>query len=394
MNCAQIKLFWAGILVSRNELHLMLAVCSIRPDYSIATWNQAMEVFSDLAAQEVIGSSLFRLPQPWRHRLLDFVESEATQSLRVEFNNHLLLNLHKATMEGSALSNNHGDELFIVIEKTNETHLLDSPLLHKERLASIGQVAAGVAHEIGNPVTGIACLAQNIKIETNDSKMQAIANQILEQTDRISTILQSLTYFVHGESQGKKLKTRVQIKSCIDNAINLLSLAHKDSNGRFDSHCPPDLFVAGDSQRLTQVFINILTNARDASPEEACVEIKAKSENGEIRVQVLDQGPGIPAEMINSIFEPFFTTKDPGKGTGLGLAIVKSIINEHMGKIYAESPVKRPMKNLLRSSVNNSVRSQEKSPAEKSKTQADNTEYPGTRLTVLLPEYKSSDSQV
>lgn len=348
----------------------MLAVCSIRADFSVATWNQTMAEISQLPAIDVIGTSLVNLPQPWSRLLLDFVESENTQSLSVKFDNQLLLNLHKSTGEDTGTSRNSQDELFIIIEKTDETQLAESRLLHKERLASIGQVAAGVAHEIGNPVTGIACLAQNLKLDSVDSNTHKIADQILEQTDRISTILQSLAFFVHGDSQGKKHKTKVELRDCVNDTITLLSLGHKYN--QFYNHCEPELYIAGDSQRLSQVFVNTLTNARDASPEGASIEIRACTEQGGIRIEIEDQGYGIAADTINNIFEPFFTTKDPGEGTGLGLAIARSIINEHMGTIVAKSPV---MQNLEIS--------------EDSASQSE-PRLPGTVIIISIPEYPSS----
>lgn len=350
----------------------MLAVCSIRLDLSVATWNQSMVEISQLAAVDVIGTSLVNLPQPWSNLLLDFVKSEDTRSLRVKFDNRLLLNLHKSMGEDTAPSDNGQDELFIIIEKTDEMQLAESRLLHKERLASIGQVAAGVAHEIGNPVTGIACLAQNIKLDSAATDTHKIADQILEQTDRISTILQSLAFFVHGDSRGKKHKAKVEVRDCVDDTITLLSLSPKYN--QFNNHCEPGLYIAGDPQRLSQVFVNTLTNALDASPEGASIEIRAYAEQGEIRIEIEDRGYGISADTINNIFEPFFTTKNPGEGTGLGLAIVRSIVNEHMGTIVAKSPV---MENQEISGVS---------------VNPPDLRLPGTVIMISIPEYPSSEN--
>lgn len=351
----------------------MLAACTIRPDLTVAAWNQPMESICDLALMDVLDKPLSALPEPWSTLLLEFIHSDLSNRLNIKLHTNLSLNLYKTLLavdkkytdrKSRQEQESNESHYLIIVENTREARGLNNQLLHKERLASIGQVAAGVAHEIGNPVTGIACLAQNIKLESQNPEMQSTAEQILEQTERISTILQSLTYFVHGNTQGQKKSGPVQIKKCVDDAIRLLSLGAKNTRIKMINHCSPEIRVEGDSQRLTQIFVNVLTNACDATPEFGRIETFAMRENREIRIDILDEGCGIPATELGSIFEPFFTTKDPGTGTGLGLAIVKSIVNEHMGTITAMSPA---------------------NPNQYPKNKAE----PGTRFSILLPEFKS-----
>lgn len=346
----------------------MLAACTIRLDSTIASWNQDMEAISSLASKAVLNKPLSALPEPWRTVLLEFISGDGSDRLNIEMPNSLSLNLYRTLLEGEKSLKEHKSDHLIIIENARDKRGLNDQLLHKERLASIGQVAAGVAHEIGNPVTGIACLAQNIKLESQSPEMHSTAEQILEQTDRISTILQSLAYFVHGNTQGQKQSGPVQIKQCVDNAISLLSLGAKNTRIKMTNHCPSELIVKGDAQRLTQVFVNILTNACDATVDSGRIDTLAASDHGEIRIDILDEGCGIPTAELASIFDPFFTTKFPGSGTGLGLAIVKSIVNEHMGTIMAMSPA-NPDNMLKRDSEQNNM--------------------PGTRFSIRLPEYDS-----
>ncbi|OPX53986.1 sensor histidine kinase, partial [Oceanospirillum multiglobuliferum] len=121
----------------------------------------------------------------------------------------------------------------------------------------------------------------------------------------------------------------------------LISLSSKGKDIEFSNLCPNDLYVIGDVQKLIQVFVNLLGNARDASDAGDSVTITATIQDNTVRVSVTDRGCGIPEEQLEHIFEPFFTTKDPGEGTGLGLALVYSIIEEHYGHIQISSPADR-----------------------------------------------------
>ena len=126
---------------------------------------------------------------------------------------------------------------------------------------------------------------------------------------------------------------------CVNEAIQLLSFDKEAKKVHYDNACDPCIAVAGDYQRLTQVFINLLTNARDASPEGSTIRIDAESLDTNALIRVVDQGEGIHPDIAEQIFEPFFTTKEPGKGTGLGLALVYRIINDLNGDISVKSPV-------------------------------------------------------
>ena len=131
----------------------------------------------------------------------------------------------------------------------------------------------------------------------------------------------------------------VNVRSCVSEAVQLLSLDNEARQIHYNNNCPIDIIVQGDNQRLMQVFINLLSNARDASSDNAMITIDALREDSEAHITVTDQGSGIDQHLQDRIFEPFFTTKDPGKGTGLGLALVYNIINDLGGDISIESPV-------------------------------------------------------
>ncbi|GGH93136.1 ATPase [Pseudomonas fluvialis] len=319
---------------------LPMGVCSLAKDQEILMWNRALEQLTGISAQRVVGSRLGSLEAPWRNLLEEFSRQSEPhrhkQRLSVD-GQARWLNLHKAAIEEPLAPGNSG--LVILVEDVTETRLLEDRLAHSERLASIGRLAAGVAHEIGNPITGIACLAQNLREEREgDAEINEISSQVIEQTRRVSRIVQSLMNFAHAGGRQQSSEP-VCLAAVTEEAIALLSLNRHAVDVEFRNQCDPQHWVDGDSQRLAQVIINLLSNARDASPAGGLIRISSQASEHSVEWLVEDQGSGIPKAIRQQVFEPFFTTKDPGKGTGLGLALVYSIVEEHYGQISIDSPV-------------------------------------------------------
>ncbi|UUC49520.1 sensor histidine kinase [Pseudomonas citronellolis] len=318
---------------------LPMGVCSLAKDQEVLMWNRAIEELTGVPAQRVVGSRLSALPDPWKGLLEGFIEAPDQhlhkQRLAIDGQTRWL-NLHKAAIEEPLAPGNSG--LVLLVEDLTETQSLEDKLIHSERLASIGRLAAGVAHEIGNPITGIACLAQNLREEREgDGELTEISGQILEQTKRVSRIVQSLMSFAH--AGGKQVAAEpVCLADVTQEAISLLSLNRRSVEVQFFNLCDPDHWVEGDAQRLAQVLINLLSNARDASPPGGAIRVRSEASENTVDLIVEDEGSGIPKSIIDRLFEPFFTTKDPGKGTGLGLALVYSIVEEHYGQITIDSP--------------------------------------------------------
>ncbi|WNG44868.1 HAMP domain-containing histidine kinase [Archangium minus] len=162
---------------------------------------------------------------------------------------------------------------------------------------------------------------------------------ILQQARRIDAIVRALVTFSHaGVTEGKSVPDiRVMLSPLLAEAAHLSRLGRKSADVTCVSHCPEGLEVVGNPQRLEQVFVNLITNAIDASPQGGRVELFAEETGEQVLVRVVDQGHGIPPELTQRIFEPFFTTKQPGEGTGLGLALVSSIVQEHGGTLEVDS---------------------------------------------------------
>lgn len=325
----------------RTLQNLPMAVCSLGRDGEILMWNRAMEHTTGISGNNTVGSRLDSIDEPWCSLLSTFIDDSSRhqhkQKLTISGQPHWF-NLHKATISESKAETDQG--LVILLEDLTDTQMLEAKLIHSERLASIGRLAAGVAHEIGNPLTGVDCLAQELRTLSDDQDTREVAEQILDQTKRISRILHSLINFAHSGQTSESLTIEpVSLYQCSNEATLLLSL-RKDNRGiRFVNNCNPELLVTGDPQKLTQVIINLLSNARDASPENAVVTINTIAWEHSITLEITDHGSGIPEHLRDRLFEPFFTTKEAGKGTGLGLALVYSIIEEHFGTITIQSPV-------------------------------------------------------
>ncbi|HOP18176.1 MAG TPA: HAMP domain-containing sensor histidine kinase, partial [Gammaproteobacteria bacterium] len=247
-------------------------------------------------------------------------------------------NLHKAAyadpvIEGAGPSR---PGMVMLIEDLTDLGNLEAELAHNDRLASVGRLAAGVAHEIGNPVTGIASLAQNLRHEEDPEVMRQSIEDIIEQTRRISDILGTLKSFSRGSRHLQQRET-FALHEAIDQAVHLLELTHKHDGIRFEASCPPDIILTGNRQQLSQVLVNLMGNAADASKPGDRVDLLARCSADEAVIEVMDQGQGIPDDLKETVFEPFYTTKPTGQGTGLGLSLAYKIIEDHNGTLTIDS---------------------------------------------------------
>lgn len=322
---------------------LPVGVCSVGPDEEIVIWNHAMVEISGLGAYQTMGLKVGGLSSPWGELLDQFLRTEERDAHKVHGmvdGRSRWFSLHKARLEDiptvSMAASSQQTGVVILVEDLTETRMLEVELMHSERLASIGRLAAGVAHEIGNPVTGIACLAQNIRDESKDLETKTAVKQILEQTRRIGAIVRSLVGFSHG-GQPDSEYVEFPLALCIEDAIDLVKLSARAKHIDFDIQCPAEVNVYGDRQRLLQVFVNVLTNSCDASKPDDRVGISVGETDSAVDILVEDEGTGVEHNDLDRIFEPFYTTKEPGVGTGLGLALSYNIIQEHSGHISITS---------------------------------------------------------
>jgi signal transduction histidine kinase len=219
---------------------------------------------------------------------------------------------------------------------------LERQLQRAERLATIGTLASGLAHEIGTPMGVIRGRAEYLLHgQPEPSKNSEGLQIIISQIDRISRIVRMLLDYAR---QRESLRVACDLRSVIEHALRLTETEAEGRGIRINAYLGDEpILMECDPDQLQQVFINLIMNALDAmTPEAGSLEVRAalEYENGDARVARItfeDTGPGIPIENRARVFDPFFTTKDVGKGTGMGLAVSQSIVRDHDGEITLET---------------------------------------------------------
>ncbi len=345
----------SGLAAELNKLRLYhrqtlenlpIGVCTLGHDGEIQLWNGAMEKNTGFRSDQIAGGNIRNMPPPWGPLLNDFAGSDDMTCFAIKIsdpvsgNNSQRFNLHKSQLQVS--SPLYAGTQVLLIENITERFVLFRELAHADRLAAVGRLAAGVAHEIGNPVTGIACLAQDVISETAEGEVKDMARLILDQTDRISSIVSTLINFSSSGdlTEHASIHRPVRIGKAAWDAIYLLQLDKRAKPVIFDNRLTDEIEVLGDFHQLTQVFVNLLDNARDASNANGVILIEARlNEPGWVNLTVTDQGTGIAEDILGRVMDPFVTTKEPGAGTGLGLSLVYRIISNHQGLVKIISPV-------------------------------------------------------
>ncbi|MCB9833654.1 MAG: HAMP domain-containing histidine kinase [Planctomycetes bacterium] len=228
--------------------------------------------------------------------------------------------------------------LGLVSEATERFREAEQGLVVAERLAAMGRIAAGIAHEINNPLGGILNainrLGQADLSEERRHKYHELAEEAVRRIQ--ATVQRVLEATPRGESRVED----VLLGRIVDQAAGLLAHRARSEGKELEVDVPGDLLVVGDAHELSQVFLNLLINALDASESGSRVTVRARQTTEEgILIEVIDQGAGMAPEQRERIFDLFYTTKPGNKGTGLGLGIVHNIVTGHGGRITVESEV-------------------------------------------------------
>jgi PAS domain S-box-containing protein len=320
---------------------LPLGVCATDNEGRIVLWNLTLEGMTGVAAEALIGTRLDRLPHPWDGLLGGFARADEAHIYRMELafaGKPRWYNLHKAAYAEPVVESGGSARpgMVMLIEDLTDLGNLEAELAHSDRLASVGRLAAGVAHEIGNPVTGIASLAQNLRHEADPDMVRQSIEDIIDQTRRISSILGTLKSFSRGSAHLQRRET-FALRDAVEQSVHLLRLTHEHDNIRFEASCPDDIVLTGDPQQLSQVLVNLLSNAADASRPGDRVELIARRDGDEAVIEVMDRGQGIPDDLQQTVLEPFYTTKPTGQGTGLGLSLAHKIVEDHAGRLAIDS---------------------------------------------------------
>jgi len=226
-------------------------------------------------------------------------------------------------------------------------------VLQAERMAAVGKLAAGVAHEVGNPLASISSIVQLMQrganTESNAKKLQIMMDEIA----RISRIVRDLLIF--SKPAAAKKREPVDVVALVQRAITLLSYDRRSKNLQTTLHHDVSVrHISADEDRLMLVFTNIIINAYDAiasdppSDAEGALQISCRQDGDETELRFEDNGPGMTSEEMAQAFEPFFTTKPPGSGTGLGLWVCYQVVKSHSGRITVQSEPGKGVRIVIR----------------------------------------------
>jgi two-component system NtrC family sensor kinase len=215
---------------------------------------------------------------------------------------------------------------------------LEQQIIQSERLAAMGQMIGGFAHELNNPLTSIMGVAELLQEGEREESARKHLVMLQQQARRAADIVQNLMYFSRPPAPGR---VTVDLNELVQRTLHLHAYSLRKNNVTVDFLPEPSLpTVTGDSHQLMQIFLNLILNAEQAmrdARDRGTLRVRMEKSSNSVIATFQDDGPGIPAEVLPNIFDPFYTTKRPGRGTGLGLSICKAILREHGGEIEASS---------------------------------------------------------
>jgi PAS domain S-box-containing protein len=332
-----LKEFNESIIESIN-----VGLLAVDLDGRVTRLNSALEEILDISRNGAIGE-----------RVENLFSEDFTDTLRQVLGNDRwrlrntrnIYKIHTATFTGRTLVLNISiaplqDQTgaLVVLEDVTSRVRLEEQLLQREKLSSIGLLAAGVAHEVNTPLTGVSSYTQMLlgMFAETDPK-HALLLKVRRQAERATNIVNNLLNF--SRTGDATEFTEIDISRVLDDTLQLLEPQLRGNQieiiRAYDPDCPQ---IFGNAGKLQQVFTNLLLNARDAIPAGGSIKISTTpAEDHSLTIEVSDSGMGIAPENVAKIYDPFYTTKGVGRGTGLGLAVSYGIVQEHSGHISVES---------------------------------------------------------
>ncbi|HEX6853178.1 MAG TPA: ATP-binding protein, partial [Candidatus Polarisedimenticolaceae bacterium] len=307
----------------------------------ILAWNRTLEAIYGLPKEEALGRSLQEVFPLHTIRALEREIAATPAGEEARLYRHALVNRVGqrivVNLAVSAASGDGGDGARVVtFDDATERVKLEEQMLRQERLASLGLLAAGVAHEVNTPLTGISSYTQMLleDLPEGDPRREAL-EKIEVQSRRASDIANSLLNLARPERAALE---PIALNDAVREVVRLFEPQIRGKGIRLETRLDPLVPpVAGHRGKLQQVLLNLLLNARDAVDGEGKIAIATSCRGDRVILEVEDDGAGIAEEDLPRIFDPFFTTKGRGKGTGLGLSITYGIVREHDGEMQVES---------------------------------------------------------
>jgi two-component system, NtrC family, sensor kinase len=332
---AQAKMEWENTFDAAAD---MISVLDL--DYRILRVNQALARYLRMTPGEAVGRYCYEVFEgcPGRDGECGFarcVESQrpVTEERKIPRTGEVLLQTY------SPISSVRGQMVGVVQVSKNVTvqRQLQQQLAHSEKMAALGRLISGVAHELNNPLTGIFGNAQLLLLETKDAETRQRAEVIASEGERAARIVRNLLAFAQPYRPERR---PVALSKLIKETLALRSDDLSVRNIALRVELAHDLpVVLADPHQIQQVILNLLVNAEQAMAGRAEAEIRIGAESSatgdRVTIRIADNGPGMPPEVVEKVFDPFFTTKEAGRGAGLGLAICYAILQEHGGHIQA-----------------------------------------------------------
>ncbi len=320
-------------------------------DDRVVRWNRAMEQIYGLPRAEAVG-----------RRLDDLFAASVIETLRaarrdapggaalfrvplmgrpVQSGKRLLVNMATVPLQTAMGGPSTMAGTMLIVEDVTARVRLEEQLQISEKMASIGLLAAGVAHEVNTPLTGISSFTQMLLEGTDpDDPKTKVLEKIERQTFRAAKIINGLLNLSRSPGPAGSERIAVDVNAVINDVLSLLEHQLEVAKIKVRRELAPSLLlVNGIEHKLQQVFLNLFLNARDAMPKGGWLSVTSRNHAGQAVVEVSDTGSGIPSEHLSRIYDPFFTTKAIGKGTGLGLSITYGIVREHDGTLTCESAI-------------------------------------------------------
>jgi len=311
----------------------------------VVRWNRALEQLYQLSRQEALGRPLGQLfPTSFLQVLQSsmgerwWASAEASGVHKINLEN---LNGDKKVVKLQVApfvsEGGETEGTILIFEDITERVEMEEQLQLREKMASLGLLAAGVAHEVNTPLTGISSFTQMLREQTEEEDPRVrLLEKIERQTERASKIVNNLLHFArHGSADFMP----VDLNTVVTDVLSLLEHQLERGKIKLRRELAPNLpRVLGDENKLQQIFLNLILNARDAMPAGGWLTITSSANRSFVVAEVADTGQGISKEDIKRIYDPFFTTKKSGAaGTGLGLSISYGIVQEHAGHISVDS---------------------------------------------------------
>jgi two-component system NtrC family sensor kinase len=330
---------------------LPLSLYAVNRNFEIVAWNRNRELGElGIPRGSVLGKSIFGVLTRQKRELLESEFARVFASGEIQrLENTALVNgelKHWLISKIPMWIDRSGEVSHVIAIGEDITARVEAnrAVARAEKLAAIGRLAAGVVHEINNPLATISACAEALESRVSGGEfkespaledLREYLGLIRSEAFRCKTITNGLLDFSHTRSSEHIL---VNLADVISSAARLLSHQQRGDHVEFQIETSSDLpLVAGDSVQLQQAVIALATNAIDAMPDGGLLKITSRRNGNSVLVEVSDTGIGIPQQNITKIFEPFFTTKEIGKGTGLGLAVCYGILTEHEGRLDVQS---------------------------------------------------------